>query len=86
MENSRLKGLLFTADWTRDFSEIVREAEIPADLLEKAKEKRATMIELLAEADEEICDLFVMEEEITTETLMVCSMSAVNVVSRQLLS
>lgn len=43
--------------------------EIPADLQEEAEEKRAELIEQLAEVDEEIGDCFIAEEEPTVEQL-----------------
>jgi elongation factor G len=41
--------------------EIIREAEVPADLLELAQEKRRLLIETLADVDEEIAEIFLDE-------------------------
>ncbi|KAI9298688.1 translation elongation factor G [Neoconidiobolus thromboides FSU 785] len=43
--------------------------EIPQDLMEKAKIKRMELIENLANVDDEIAELFLMEEEPTSEQL-----------------
>ena len=48
--------------------EIVK-SEIPEDLLEEAKTRREELIELLVETDEEIGELFLMEEEPTIDQL-----------------
>ncbi|WPG97282.1 Hypothetical protein R9X50_00005600 [Acrodontium crateriforme] len=42
--------------------EIVREAEVPADLVEFAQEKRSLLIETLADVDEEIAEIFLDEK------------------------
>lgn len=43
--------------------EIIRVSdEIPADLIDLCKEKRATLIETLADVDDEIAEIFLMEE------------------------
>ena len=44
-------------------------ANIPSDLINMANEKRAELIETLAEVDDEIAELFLMEEEITSEIM-----------------
>jgi elongation factor G len=49
----------------------VREDEVPADLLEFAKEKRQILIGTLADIDDVIADKFLMEEEPTIDELMV---------------
>ncbi|MBQ2897668.1 MAG: elongation factor G [Clostridia bacterium] len=45
------------------------EEEIPADMLDKAKEYRAKMVEAIVETDEELMDKYLMEEEITVDEL-----------------
>jgi len=45
------------------------EEEIPADMLEKAQEYRAKMVEAIAETDEELMEKFLMDEEISVEEL-----------------
>ena len=45
------------------------EEEIPADMLDKAQEYRAKMVEAIVETDEELMDKYLMEEEITVEEL-----------------
>lgn len=49
--------------------EIVREAEVPADLADLVEEKRATLIETLADVDEEIADLYLEGEEPSSEQI-----------------
>ena len=49
----------------------VREEEVPAELLEFAREKRQVLIGTLADVDDIIADKFLMEEEPTVEELMV---------------
>lgn len=46
-------------------NQIVETDDIPADVLELAKAKRAELIEQLSEADETLCDLFLNEEPIS---------------------
>lgn len=49
---------------------IIRESdEIPADIQQLCKEKRAKMIEVLADVDDEIAELFLDEQEPTQEQL-----------------
>ncbi|KAJ3414667.1 Elongation factor G, mitochondrial [Chytridiales sp. JEL 0842] len=50
--------------------ETVVTKDIPADLLDKAKERRAELVATVADVDEEIGELFLNEEEPTTEQLM----------------
>ncbi|KAL7552974.1 hypothetical protein ACHAWF_016214 [Thalassiosira exigua] len=47
--------------------ESVAEMEIPADLTDLVEEKRTELIEKLADVDDEIAELFLMEEEPTEE-------------------
>lgn len=49
--------------------ENVVEKDIPQDLAELAKEKRDELIAELAEVDEEIEELFLMEEDISVEQI-----------------
>lgn len=44
--------------------------QVPENLIELAKEKRSALIEKLADLDEEIADIYVMEEDPTPEQLM----------------
>ncbi len=46
-----------------------RQEEIPSDMLDKAEEYRAAMIEAIAETDEELMEKFFNEEEITPQEL-----------------
>lgn len=50
--------------------ENIREEEIPAELMDKVKETKQTLIERLADVDEAIGEKFLMEEEITEADLM----------------
>ena len=45
------------------------EAEIPADMADEAAEARITLIEALADIDDEIAEKYLMEEEITVEEI-----------------
>lgn len=55
----------------RYLSETVREAEIPADLLSLAEQRRAELIEALAEHDEIIGEQYIMEERPSPQELAV---------------
>ncbi|MEG1027887.1 MAG: elongation factor G, partial [Oscillospiraceae bacterium] len=50
----------------------LRVEEIPADMLEKAKEYRAAMIEVAAEQDEAIMEKYLEGEELTIEEIKTC--------------
>jgi elongation factor G len=52
-----------------DAGENIVEGDIPEDLVEESNEKRMELIERLAEVDEELEELYLMEEEPTTEQL-----------------
>ncbi len=54
-----------------DLGKDMRVEPIPADMLEKAEEYRAAMVEAIAETDDELSEKFLMEEEITVEELKV---------------
>ena len=45
--------------------------DIPASVLELAKQKRTELIETLADADDEIAELFIEEKPISTDVLNV---------------
>ena len=49
--------------------EIVKEDEIPADLVEQAKEWREKMVEKIAETDDTLTEKFLGGEEISTDEL-----------------
>ncbi|KAF2476424.1 elongation factor G, mitochondrial [Lindgomyces ingoldianus] len=49
--------------------EIIVEKEVPADLVDFAKEKRHKLIETLADVDDEIADMFLDEQEPTQEQI-----------------
>lgn len=51
---------------------MVEKDEIPESVLELAKEKRAELIEQLAEVDDEMTEIFIEEREPTVEELAVC--------------
>ena len=53
-----------------DLGKDMRVEPIPADMLEKAKEYRAAMIEATAETDEALFEKFCNEEEITKEEIL----------------
>jgi len=65
-----LVGLRFIR-WEADDidTKMIIEDEVPADLLDDVEIARATMIESVAEIDEELMELFLADEEISTEIL-----------------
>ena len=52
-----------------DLGKDMRREPIPADMLDKAEEYRANMVEAIAETDEELFEKYCAEEEITTAEL-----------------
>ena len=50
----------------------VREEDIPADMVEKAEELRASLIETVVEQDEELMEKYLEGEELTNEELIAC--------------
>ncbi|KAH9946761.1 elongation factor G mitochondrial [Amylocystis lapponica] len=71
-----LKGMVDLVRWKAIYNEgekgnnIVEEDEIPANVLELAKEKRRELIEQLADVDDEIGELLIMDEEPNTAQLV----------------
>ncbi|SJL15040.1 probable Elongation factor G, mitochondrial [Armillaria ostoyae] len=69
------KGVVDLVNWRSIYNdgykgiEVIVKDEIPAALLDLAKEKRAELIEQLAEVDEEIGDLLLIDEEPTNQQL-----------------
>ncbi len=61
----RMKAEIYTNDLGTD----IREEEIPADMLDKAKEYRAEMIEAISEFDDDLMMKFMEGEEPTVEEL-----------------
>ncbi len=61
----KMKALRFNGD----FGQIVEEEEIPADMLDQAKEWREKMIEKIAAEDESLLEKYLGEEEISLEEL-----------------
>jgi elongation factor G len=61
----KMKALRFEGD----FGQTVKEEEIPADLLEKAKEWRKKMVEKIAAEDEQLLEKYLAQKEISTEEL-----------------
>jgi elongation factor G len=61
----KMKALYFEGDK----GETVREEEIPAELLDQAKEGREKMVEKIAETDDALTEKFLGGEEILTEDL-----------------
>ncbi len=60
-----MKAEIYYDEMGKDY----RQEEIPADMLDKAEEFRAQMIEAIAETDEELMEKFFNEEEITPAEL-----------------
>ncbi|KAF8509856.1 elongation factor G, mitochondrial [Hysterangium stoloniferum] len=73
---SDFKGVVDLVRWKAVYNEgvkgesVLESDEIPADILEFAKQKRAELIESVAEADEALSDLFLTDSEITTADLV----------------
>lgn len=61
---SQLRSLLFQL--TPRSVDVVESDEIPEELRDLVEEKRAEMIEALAEGDDTFCDLFLNEQPYTT--------------------
>jgi len=53
-----------------DNGENIREEEIPAEMLDEAKEARSAMIEAIADVDDDIAEIFLADEEPSLEQLM----------------
>ncbi len=71
---ANFKGIidLFTRTatvWEDDQGREPREVEIPADLVARAEEMRATMVEQIAETDDDLTLMFLEGEEISVEQL-----------------
>ncbi|CAG8716658.1 1188_t:CDS:2, partial [Acaulospora colombiana] len=70
------KGVIDLVRWKAIYNkgikgiDIVEEDEIPANLLQEAKDRRAELIEQLAEVDEAISDAYLEDAPITTELLV----------------
>ena len=60
-----MKAEIYYDEMGKDY----RQEEIPADMLDKAEEYRAAMIEAIAETDEDLMEKFFNEEEITPQEL-----------------
>ncbi|CAG8494763.1 6530_t:CDS:10, partial [Acaulospora morrowiae] len=70
-----LKGIVDLIKWKAVYNEGGRgekviEKEIPEDLIELALEKRQELVENLADVDDQIAEIFLMEEKPTSEQLM----------------
>ncbi|TNE69180.1 elongation factor G [bacterium] len=61
-----MKGIIWHED---NFGMTYDEIEIPADLVEKAKEYRKIMIESIADQDDQLMEKYLMEEEISVEEI-----------------
>ena len=55
----RMKAIIYQDDLGQE----IEETDIPSELLERAKEYRAKLIEAIAETDEKLLEKFMMEEE-----------------------
>ncbi|MBR5559136.1 MAG: elongation factor G [Oscillospiraceae bacterium] len=60
-----MKAIVYYDDMGND----IREEEIPADMLEKAQEYRAALLEHVAETDEALMEKYLMEEELTLDEI-----------------
>ncbi|CAJ0907984.1 6980_t:CDS:10 [Entrophospora sp. SA101] len=60
-----LKGVVDLIEWKAIYSE-----EIPDELIDLAKKKKQELIEVLADVDDEMADIFLMEETPTAQQLM----------------
>ena len=61
----KMKSFVFYDDLGKD----VREEEIPADMVDLANEYRAKLMDAVSDQDEEIMELYLMEEEIPEEQI-----------------
>jgi len=61
----KMKALKFEGD----FGQIIKEEEIPTNLLEKAKQKREILIEKIVAEDEKLLEKYLNKEEISIEEL-----------------
>jgi elongation factor G len=61
----KMKAIKFEGDW----GQIVKEEEIPADLLEKAKQEREKLIERIAAEDQYLLERYLNKQEISLEEL-----------------
>ena len=61
----KMKAVVFYDDLGKD----VREEEIPADMVDLANEYRAKLMDAVSDQDEEIMELYLMEEEIPEEQI-----------------
>ena len=70
-----LRGVVDLVRWKAVYNQgekgnqVVESDEIPAEVLELAKEKRRELVEQLAEVDDEIGELLIMDEDPTTAQL-----------------
>jgi elongation factor G len=62
----KMKAIYFEGDSGED----IREADIPAELVEEANAARARMIEVLADVDDAIAEKFLAEQPLTPEDLV----------------
>ena len=62
----KMKAVYFDGDNGED----VREAEIPSELAEQAKQARASLIEQVADVDDHLAEKYLAEQPITTEDLL----------------
>ena len=61
----KMKALIFSGD----FGQIVKEEEIPQDLMEKARTWRKKLVEKIAAEDEKLLEKYLAKKEITIEEL-----------------
>ena len=61
----KMKALIFEGD----FGQIIKEEEIPSELLEEAKEWRQKMLEKIAAEDEELLEKYLNNKEISIEEI-----------------
>ncbi len=62
----KMKAIFFDGDR----GEIVREADIPGELLDQATTRRAQLVEAVADFDDTIAEKFLMEEEVSAAELL----------------
>lgn len=74
--------IYFLVFWFFDycFREVVTEADIPAELSEEVSEKRRELIECVSEADDELAEMFLSDEPISGDVLMVSLSSHITLV------
>lgn len=68
---------MIRAKWTHELTHIFAQIPLSGALKEEAEKRRNELVEIVADADEELGELFLMEEPIDSETLIAAIRRAV---------